>query len=284
MLNGTKILNQRKHLGMSQVELAEGICTQATLSKMEQKNMAPMTDTLVKICVRLGLTVDDVLTDFDDSAYQKQRKILDQVQVKLSESNYKKAEELFRQLNFHQITPSLSSRYIYEKGNLDLLLHSKIEDAIFNYGIALQEANGNYVDILAASTGLGTAYAIKKDFKKADYYFNQALKHAKDLDLNKENIIDYLKALNNAASFYTEIKKYLKSNDLNRKLLKALGNLSVVPYIDQTYFRIAINLEAENPQKSAKEIKDNLNKAEAFAEVAKNKELLKKIDDFKRKI
>lgn len=282
MLNGTKILNQRKQLGMSQVQLAEGICTQATLSKMEQKNMAPMTDTLVKICLRLGLTVDDVLTDFDDSTYQKQKALLDQIQIQFSESNYEHAEELFKQLNSHQIVATLNSRYIYEKGNLDLLLHAKVEDAIFNYGIALQQANGNASDLLAASTGLGTAYAIKKDFKKADYYFSQSLIYAKNLDLNKENIIDYLKALNNAAKFYSDTKKYQKSNELNQKLLKALSKINPLPYIDQTYFRIAVNLAAENSEKNAKEIQDNLNKAEAFAETAKNKVLLRQIRDFKK--
>lgn len=52
---------------MSQADLVNGICTQSTLSKMEKQNIAPMTDTLVQLCLRLGLTVNNVLTEFDNS-------------------------------------------------------------------------------------------------------------------------------------------------------------------------------------------------------------------------
>ncbi|BDR56275.1 helix-turn-helix domain-containing protein [Xylocopilactobacillus apis] len=282
MLIGFKITLQRKILNMSQAELADGICTQSTLSKMEQKNIAPMTDTLVKICLRLGLTVNDVLTEFDNSKYQEQLNILDRIQMLFTQLKFDEANKLFNTLDEKNIVKKLSSRYRYVKGNIDLIIKSNTSDAIFNFGIALQEANNNKDDILAANTGIATAYAIKGDVEKAKYYFDQVLSYADNITINKSNITDYLKALNNAAKFYSDNHDYGKSNEISDHIIKTTKKMIALPYVDQSYYRIAYNLFHKDQKKYEKEINDNMEKASIFAEVSGNDELLSYINDFKR--
>lgn len=55
---GKKIKELRKLLGMSQGELAEGICTQAQISKIENGDVYPYASTLYLISQRLGVDVN----------------------------------------------------------------------------------------------------------------------------------------------------------------------------------------------------------------------------------
>lgn len=54
-VNTALFVNQRKKLGMSQVALCRGICTQSTLSKFENKGQVPSVAILTQLCDRLGL-------------------------------------------------------------------------------------------------------------------------------------------------------------------------------------------------------------------------------------
>ncbi|PKG28372.1 XRE family transcriptional regulator [Cytobacillus horneckiae] len=53
-----KVKELRKSLGLSQAELAEGICTQAQISKIENGDVIPLASTLYLLAQRLGLSVD----------------------------------------------------------------------------------------------------------------------------------------------------------------------------------------------------------------------------------
>ncbi|GLB60215.1 helix-turn-helix transcriptional regulator [Cytobacillus sp. NCCP-133] len=55
---GGKIKELRKLLGLSQKELAEGICTQAQISKIEKGDVYPYASTLYLISQRLGVDVN----------------------------------------------------------------------------------------------------------------------------------------------------------------------------------------------------------------------------------
>lgn len=55
---GDKLKQIRKARGMSQAELAKGICTQATISLIEKKEQVPSTKILLEICKRLEITLD----------------------------------------------------------------------------------------------------------------------------------------------------------------------------------------------------------------------------------
>ncbi len=57
-LLATRLKNKRKELGWSQKELAEGICQQTQISRMEQGKYMPGADLLYKLSEKMGLNMD----------------------------------------------------------------------------------------------------------------------------------------------------------------------------------------------------------------------------------
>ncbi|MGB9342420.1 helix-turn-helix domain-containing protein, partial [Trichococcus sp.] len=51
-MNIERFIEARKALNLSQMELAEGICTQATLSRFENNGQVPNLKILIKLCNR----------------------------------------------------------------------------------------------------------------------------------------------------------------------------------------------------------------------------------------
>ncbi|CAM3101309.1 helix-turn-helix domain-containing protein [Leuconostoc rapi] len=60
MIDIKKFIDARKQLKLSQVTLSDGICTQATLSKLENHQQIPAFDIMVALCERLGITLNDI--------------------------------------------------------------------------------------------------------------------------------------------------------------------------------------------------------------------------------
>ena len=58
-----RFIQQRKKLGLSQVALSQGICTQSTLSKFENNGQVPSLSILMQLCDHLGLSIDDLNQD-----------------------------------------------------------------------------------------------------------------------------------------------------------------------------------------------------------------------------
>ncbi|WP_432419158.1 helix-turn-helix transcriptional regulator [Ligilactobacillus acidipiscis] len=59
-INTKRFINVRKDLNLSQIELCKSICTQVTLSKLEHYGKAPSIQILLRLCKRLGLTLDEI--------------------------------------------------------------------------------------------------------------------------------------------------------------------------------------------------------------------------------
>lgn len=57
---GARIRSLRKARGMTQKDLAEGICTKSFISQVEKGHAQPALDTLQAIAERLGVTVADL--------------------------------------------------------------------------------------------------------------------------------------------------------------------------------------------------------------------------------
>ena len=66
-IDGEKIKQKRLDLGLTQCALSKGICTQATISHIENKNHVPRVKTAQLVCKKLDLTLDaNLLLKADD--------------------------------------------------------------------------------------------------------------------------------------------------------------------------------------------------------------------------
>ena len=53
-------IQRRKSLGISQSELCQGICTQATLSRFENQGQVPSVKILLDLCQRLDMSLGEL--------------------------------------------------------------------------------------------------------------------------------------------------------------------------------------------------------------------------------
>ncbi|GGE32447.1 helix-turn-helix domain-containing protein [Streptococcus himalayensis] len=71
---GSRLKNKRKELGMTQSELAEGICEQSQISRIEKTDFAPSSDILYLLSKKMGVTMEY----FFDESMKETSSTLDQ--------------------------------------------------------------------------------------------------------------------------------------------------------------------------------------------------------------
>ncbi len=279
MLLGEKIAKQRKELKLSQAELAKGICTQATISKIEKRNIAPLTETLSAICVRLGLTLNDVMTEFTNNQAARTKESMNAVKQLLAHYQFEDAKTKFSQIEPDTVPATLKSQYHSLQANIFLVCDDDFDNAIFIYGVAVQEA-AKGIDELIVDSGIGTAYAAHGDNEKAEYYFSKINYLATEFTVTTENAFDFIKALNNTGTFYSKTGDYAKSNQITKKLIDAFQLLNPAPYLDQAFYRLAYNHYQMDSKGNQSLVEQELSTSKTVAQLFGNQELLKYINDF----
>lgn len=127
---GAKIKDLRKLLGITQIELAKGICTQAQISKIENGDVDPFASTIYQISQRLGV---DVNYFFDISSTPR----LDYI-IEVS-SQLKAARRNINYIEMKQIVKNEEKNPLFtqNKKNLQLLLwHKGIYEYHLNHNLS----------------------------------------------------------------------------------------------------------------------------------------------------
>ncbi len=103
-MNIERFIEARKALVLSQMELAEGICTQATLSRFENNGQVPNLKILIKLCNRLNLPLGELFpkvgvkyTEATEKMNKAEILVIDEV-LALSEGVNKQIKESFMSL------------------------------------------------------------------------------------------------------------------------------------------------------------------------------------------
>lgn len=106
--DGKAIRAARKKMHLSQVELAEGITTQATISLVENQNRVPNADVLLAILDRLNLDMSEFVSG--DFLTQKAKELLGKVVLQMKHEALREFEEFEKALS--QNAPTLQAYYI----------------------------------------------------------------------------------------------------------------------------------------------------------------------------
>src|SRR5699024_8724360 len=153
-MNIEKFIEVRKAMGFSQVVLAEGICTQATLSSFENNGRVPNLKILIKLCNRLGLPLGDLFPKVG-VRYTDTIETMNQAEFFLVTSEYQQAAALLNTIAVDTIEDSiLSLRYLYLQGFIMIFQNYSITDILFNFDKILLEddASGSEIFRLLAYT------------------------------------------------------------------------------------------------------------------------------------
>ncbi|WP_416353495.1 helix-turn-helix domain-containing protein [Agrilactobacillus fermenti] len=179
MFLGNIITETRKQQGMTQFELADGICTQNTISKIEKHNIAPTVKILVQLCLRLKITLNDVFSDFNergsevvDLLISVEKALLLNRPVKVNDqiAIIKKATlNLQEQIQFNLITA------------LQKIMTNQYSDSLFDCDkiLTLTKNDSYNIYTLLAYTIKGTAYYKLEKIEEATYFYDLVSKATK---------------------------------------------------------------------------------------------------------
>lgn len=163
---GSRLKYFRSRMGFSQSQLAQNICTQATISLIENRDKIPSLKIMLAICDRLNIEIQDLLVG---SVADQQKAQLRQVTGAIMSGHFKQAKVALQQLNRRRLeTRHLTKWYFVNLGLTDMIQDRRVDQAIFDFNQALSQRDAfpGVLDALALA-GLTLAYAARSELESA---------------------------------------------------------------------------------------------------------------------
>lgn len=189
-----RFVQRRKELGLSQVKLAHEICTQSTLSKFENNGQIPSLNILQQLCNRLGLSVDELSQDDEDSIVFLSRQ-LKQAEINIMIGDLTEARECLQRcsINPQSALPHQMQFYLI-RGMVDLLVDQNHQQAMTDFKFVAEDLDQGQQTIwfYLAQTGQAMVYDQEARESAAKGRFKLVATYVDDLkDLAIEKIADY---------------------------------------------------------------------------------------------
>lgn len=277
-MNIERFILARKASGLSQNELAEGICTQATLSRFENNGHVPNLKILIQLCNRLNLPLGELFPKVGVKHSETIEK-MNQAEFFLITSEFDQAADLLQTIVGKEVDDnSLIMRYHYLRGFVMIFKNQPVMDILFLFDQILLEETTDDLSIfrLLAYTGTGMVYAREGDRQKAEFYFNKV--QEKIYSYPTQEMSDTWRVLNivfQCGVFYAEINELEISNALLEYAVSICSDNHVTYYLARAALQRAKNaiVEGEPKQKLLERIYD----ARAYSKINRNTIALKEL-------
>ncbi len=274
---GSIIYNKRREMNFTQIELANDICTQNTISKIEKHNIAPTVNILIKICLKLGLTLNDVFSDFSNDSSAKEESILDEIERDVLLDRITDIDERMSKLE-GKLSNNDMKQYELIKGVVDFW-NDNLDVSLFDLDKVLQFTKSSMDDIytLLAYLFKGLNYLKEKHNDRAQYYFQMiddaAEKGPKVSNASDLEIIFICKTL---AEAYNEMKLFEEALNFSRSGLKYAQKKHVSYFLDELNYQAAMAIKNGNGKEASYD--DYYKLAFYLAKVNNNDSLLAKMN------
>ncbi len=211
-VDGALLKEYRKKKGLTQVQLAEGICEQATVSNIENKNMSPGINILSALCKKLNVEISDILVETEED---KIRKKLSEIQSLNAVSKYKESYEILQTVDQKKVSNSdLLNQILFYQGLLDHLYVKKEDAALFYFNQVLEQTTETDIHHLQAAANVAMIYLAKGELDFAKVYVERTLKILNDTDFDNLMVCA---VYYNIATYYSKIENYEKAIQLCEK-------------------------------------------------------------------
>lgn len=184
-LLGDKLKQYRKQKNLSQQELAEGICTQATVSLMENKNKVPSIKIILQICRRLNVSLEDILAGMGSGLDDQFSRVSRAVRF----GDYHGADRLLEQMDMASVQNAFDrERYHYYRGFIEIGARQRPDEAIFHFNLLLHRSYRMPWDLYAivGNVGMAAAYLERKEYEKVHYYLREAMTYLDNYEWHEE--------------------------------------------------------------------------------------------------
>jgi len=274
-------IDKRKGLGLSQKELSNGICTQATLSKFENNGKIPSLKILIQLCNRLDLSLDSII-GVSDTNSQKVIKEMNKAEFNLIIQEYDDSRAIIKKIDPATLSDDKDAlmQYYYLRGYLNVLDDGDLFDAVFDFNRILSELDvrGETIFTFLSFVGMGMVYAKQGDDSKSEYYFSKVFNNIYTMSIDDvSKIWRYINIIFYCAIYYSERKDLETANTLLNYAVKICSENHVTYYIARVYAQLAMNESRVNG--SNKKVRGLMNKALVFSEFNGNE---KEIEVIKR--
>ncbi|KYG34383.1 helix-turn-helix domain-containing protein [Alkalihalobacillus trypoxylicola] len=215
---GKNIKFYRSLKGLTQCELAEGICTQAQISNIEAGKFIPLSTTLFAISKRLEVDMNQFFHAFENPQYDYVQEFIQEVRRQTENRNYKEvfqlvtAEEknkLFKSSSLQQFIlwhKGVAIAYLYKDYTLAIKMLFKAINLTYN-------GKRNYTqEEIQILNSIAAIYDLKGHSTQATEYYERSLKHANFIqDFNPKIKV---RILYNYAKAETTLANYSKAINL----------------------------------------------------------------------
>jgi len=284
-MNIKRFVEVRKAKGYSQSDLADGICTQATLSRFENNGQVPNLKILNKLCSRIDFPLSDLFPKVGVRHSDVVEK-MNQAEFFLITSKYEKAHQLISGIAIDAIEDSqLLLRYHYLNGFIMIFQHQPIMDILFTFDQVLLEDDNldSTIFRLLAHTGIGMVYSREGDLRKAEFYFNKVLeKIYKYPNKNMEDTWRVLNIVYNSGVFYSTIDEIEISDALLWHAVNICSDNHVTYYLAKAAIQLAKNAIIKNEPKE--KILELIYDARAYSKVNRNEIALTELAKLERSV
>ncbi|MGX7200414.1 helix-turn-helix domain-containing protein [Enterococcus nangangensis] len=269
LVHGEIIKAERKKRKMSQTELAEGICKQATISNIERKNFCKDIEILAKVCRKLDLVLTQVVEASPEDWLEER---LAGIEDQLASGHAKEALVDLEKIKNDDIEDRrVLNRYYYNFGNALLQAKKDTDGALFYYNQVINNTNADELYGILANTGIAVTYGEKKQPNFAETYFQKALAGIKNN--SKPYPLHFNQVFLDAAKFYNSNADFDKAISATKKALEINQSYHSTQLLDQIIFENARSEKGLNKETSA----GLFDFAAKLAEFNQNKRLAKKI-------
>lgn len=249
-LRGDVLKQIRRKRGLSQTALADGICTQATISLMEKQNRLPKMDILTAICKRLSIQPERII---ENEGNQINEQFNDIVQELVSH-HFDQAEQLLNHMSVKQLNSDFDKqRYYYLLGMVQVH-NQQLDDAIFNFELVLTQFATTSANIYLAMTTAGMALA---------YYERNDRDRAKRLTDRAVRLIDNKKLIGilhqwasiycQLANLYQELGEYQQAEEMAARGVELCRQHDSLFILDELYYARGLAAQGLGKKADAKQ-------------------------------
>ncbi|WP_155285984.1 helix-turn-helix domain-containing protein [Lacticaseibacillus zhaodongensis] len=196
-VRGARIRTLRQQHGLSQSQLARGICTQATISLIEKQNKLPSMNTLLQLAKRLDVDIAELI----DGQELGVRGAMREAEQAIQRRDFNHALAKLAQTGGEKIADTNDRRqYNYLAGVCELCGRHRAEEAIYHFMRVLAPGEGERSNMdsraVLATLGLALAYAEQGKLEGCKVYLTEARHYQKALRLDQERNLEVQLVIN----------------------------------------------------------------------------------------
>lgn len=217
---GDKMKKRRKEIGLTQIDLAEGICTQAMVSRLEQRKVRPSRDLMEKLAERLEVPMSYFYgEDSLESANTKSLQLNKMIRKHLERREYDSIAYLV-EMNESLIAHSTGENKLFF-GWIEGLLYAYRDedlDKALEHLRFIEEGTKKGELRVEIISSIGNLYQEKDDFFQAEFFYKKGFESFNEW-MNHQTKV---KLLLNYALCFSKQKKYRLSLDKTLQGLELL--------------------------------------------------------------